>query len=131
MWVFATHGVYSVVCARRGAGGWDQPVDPDRVMIRARVRGHLDGLIDRFPVLAGGGIIETPAADYRWRVIVSKADWADALRELALDTDYDNFKNAAKAELGEQGHRYYAVLAEVWAAGHRLQHDSVRADEHD
>ena len=45
MWLFTKHGFYSAVCARQGEGNRTEPVDPDRVMVRARVSSHLENLI--------------------------------------------------------------------------------------
>lgn len=49
MWLFTKHGFFSAVCARRGNGKHGQPVDPSRIMVRARVRGYLKALQTRFP----------------------------------------------------------------------------------
>ena len=49
MWIFTKYGFYSAVCARQGDGKKHQPVDPDRIMVRARARQHLDNLVARFP----------------------------------------------------------------------------------
>ena len=35
MWIFTKHGFFSAVCARQGDGKHGQPVDPDRIMVRA------------------------------------------------------------------------------------------------
>ena len=48
MWLFTKHGFYSVVCARQDDGSHGQPVEPDRIMVRARVHSHVEALIDRF-----------------------------------------------------------------------------------
>ncbi len=53
VWLFTKYGFYSVVCARQGDGSHSQPVDPDRIMVRARVRRHLEALKDRFADLLG------------------------------------------------------------------------------
>ncbi len=53
MWLFTKHGFYSAVCARQGDGSHGQSVDPDRIMVRARVRSHLEALKER--LLANGG----------------------------------------------------------------------------
>lgn len=37
MWLFTRYGFFSVVCARQGDGSHVMPVDPDRMMVRARV----------------------------------------------------------------------------------------------
>jgi len=39
MWLFTKHGFFSAVCARQGNGEHGQPVDPGRIMVRARGRG--------------------------------------------------------------------------------------------
>jgi hypothetical protein len=44
MWSFTRHGFFSEVCARQGSGKPGQPVDPDRIMVQARVRGYLKSL---------------------------------------------------------------------------------------
>src|SRR6185295_9914327 len=53
MWLFTKHGFYSAVCARTGDGRHGQPPDVTRIMVRARVKEHLNGLKDRFPDLLG------------------------------------------------------------------------------
>ncbi len=64
MWLFTKHGFYSVVCARQGDGSYGRPIDPDRLMVRARVRGHLQALRKRFFDLLGHyDIIESNSAD--------------------------------------------------------------------
>ena len=51
MWIFSKHGFFSAVCARQGDGGHSQPVDPVRLMVRARVRSHLEALKSQFSEL--------------------------------------------------------------------------------
>ncbi len=51
--MFTKHGFFSAVCARKGNGKHGQPVDLDRIMVRARVRSHLEALKKRFPELLG------------------------------------------------------------------------------
>ena len=53
MWIFTKHGFFSVVCARQGDGRHGRVVDPDRIMVRARVLGHLQALKNRFPIFLG------------------------------------------------------------------------------
>ena len=53
MWLFTKHGFYSAVCARTGDRRHGQPLDADRIVVRARVREHLNALKDRFPHLLG------------------------------------------------------------------------------
>lgn len=121
MWYFTKYGFYSVVCARQGDGGHGQPVDPTRVMVRARSRRHVEQLISRFPEQLGDGEIHTtPHTDYAHRVFLDKAVWAEVSRELVLDCDYDNFKSAASAHQ-PAGDAYADALHDVWETMLRLQ----------
>ena len=53
MWLFTKYGFCSAVCARQGDGSHGQPVDPNTVMVRARVCKRLESLINRFPDFLG------------------------------------------------------------------------------
>ena len=84
MWVFTKYGFFSAVCARQGDGSHGQPVDPDRIMIRVRLRSHLEALKQRFSgLLAECEIREFPETDYAFRLFVPKTDWQQILAELA------------------------------------------------
>lgn len=121
MWLFTTYGFYSVVCAREGDGRHGRPVDPSRVMVRARVAGHLEALKARFPEALGACPIEaSPSADYACRIFVDKATWASVAQQLADEIDYDNFKSAV-ARRGRTGRRYEAALHDVWTVMAALQ----------
>jgi hypothetical protein len=122
MWIFTKHGFFSAVCARQGDGRHGQAVDPDRIMVRARVRGHLEGLKKRFPGLLGAcEIQESVGTDYAYRLFVGKSLWVHVLAGLAEETDYDNFKSEVARHQGRDGAPYEHSLHEVWAVMHRLQ----------
>ena len=122
MWVFTRHGFFSAVCARTGDGGHGRPVDPDRIMVRARVRGHLEALKTRFPDPLGGCEIRASAgADYAYRLFVPKSAWAEVLAGLAEETDYHNFKSEVARHQGKAGASYERSLHEVWSVMRRLQ----------
>ena len=122
MWIFTKYGFFSAVCARQGSGEYGQPVDPDRVMVRARVRGHLDALKDRFPELLGGcEVREFAGADYAFRLFVEKSAWSRALAALAEEVDYDNFKSEVARHQGAAGADYEGSLHDVWRVMNRLQ----------
>jgi hypothetical protein len=106
MWLFTTQGFYSVVAHRR---------DPERLIVRARAREDLEALRAEIPELR---IFSDPDADYRWRAIVSRAEWVAAVAQLAADVDYDNFKSAVAARQGRGRERLYH---RVWAALQELQ----------
>lgn len=122
MWVFTRHGFFSAVCARRGDGRHGQPVDPGRIMVRARVRGHLEALKGRFPDQLGRcEIREFAGTDYAYRVFVEKAAWSRVMAELAEETDYDNFKSEVARHQGKAGAAYERSLHDVWSVMYRLQ----------
>jgi hypothetical protein len=122
MWLFTKHGFYSAVCARQGDGRDGQPVDPDRIMVRARVRKHLDALQERFAGLLGDcEIQEFPGSDYAFRIFVDKPVWSQVLVGLNDELDYDNFKSEVARHQGTAGAAYEHSLHEVWSVMHRLQ----------
>jgi hypothetical protein len=122
MWIFTKHGFFSAVCARQGDGKYGEPVDPGRIMVRARLRGHLEALMKRFPDLLGSSDIqESASTDYAYRLFVQKAAWTQVLAGLAEETDYDNFKSEVARHQGRAGAAYEHSLHEVWSVMHRLQ----------
>lgn len=122
MWLFTKHGFFSAVCARQGDGKHGKPVDPDRIMLRARVRGHLEALKNRFAELLGKcEIKEFAGSDYAYRIFVDKPIWAQVVAALAEETDYDNFKSKVAGHQGKAGAAYEKSLHEVWAVMNRLQ----------
>jgi hypothetical protein len=122
MWIFTKHGFFSAVCARKGTGKHGQPVDPDRMMVRGRVRSHLDALKKRFPELLGQAEVqESTGTDYAFRLFVPKTAWMQVVAGLAEETDYDNFKSEVAEHLGKKGADYEHSLHDVWAVMHRLQ----------
>ncbi len=48
---FTKHGFFSADCAHKGNDKHGQPVDPDRIMVRGRMRSQLKALKERFPDL--------------------------------------------------------------------------------
>jgi hypothetical protein len=122
MWLFTKHGFFSAVCARQGDGKHGKPVDPDRIMVRARLRGHLEALKKRFADLLGTcDIKDFAGTDYPFRLFVAKTAWAQIVGALAEETDYDNFKSKVARHQGSTGRDYEHSLHEVWAVMHRLQ----------
>lgn len=96
MWVMTTRGFYSVVQHRD---------EPTNVMVRARCQEDIDALVELIPTAKP---IETLNADYAWRVVVSQADWTQALVQMSLDVDYPNFKNAVKSD------KHHDAYMRVW-----------------
>ena len=122
MWIFTKHGFFSAVCARQGDGKHGKPVDTDRIMVRARIRSHLQALKKRFPDLLGEcEIQESAGTDYAYRLFVPKPAWTQVVAGLAEETDYDNFKSEVARHQGREGAAYEHSLHEVWSVMHRLQ----------
>ena len=122
MWLFTQYGFFSTVCAREGDGSHGKPVDPGRIMIRGRCRGHLEALQNRFPgVLADQEIFETATTDYRYRMFVPKQTWQQVLASLIEEMDYDNFKSRVADRQGRGGTGYEHALHDVWETMHGLQ----------
>jgi len=122
MWLFTKHGFFSAVCARQGNGKHDQPIDPDRIMVRARLRAHLQALKERFADLLGACVIqESSGTDYAYRLFVPKPVWMQVLAALAEETDYDNFKSEVARHQETTGAGYKRALHDVWWVMHTLQ----------
>jgi hypothetical protein len=122
MWIFTKHGFFSAVCARHGNGEHSQPVDPDRIMVRARLRSHLKALKEHFLDLLGEcEIQESAGTDYAFRLFIPKSVWVQVLAGLAEEMDYDNFKSEVANHQGEVGAAYKHGLHGVWSAMHKLQ----------
>src|SRR5687767_10298861 len=98
MWLFTPQGFYSVVAHRR---------DADKLLVRARVREDLDALREQIPGLR---IFSDQAADYRWRAVVTRAEWVAALAQLAEDLNYDNFKSTVAERQGHERSRVYEYI---------------------
>lgn len=96
-------------------------------MIRARVAAHLRKLQKRFPALAGEEIVTLPDRDYRYRLILSKEVWANAVSELAREQDWTNFKNEVARFSGRDG--YECALHEIWRVMYDLQVNEVEEKE--
>lgn len=122
MWIFTKHGFFSAVCARQGNGKHGQSVDLDRIMVRARLRSHLEALKSRFPdLLDKCDIHESAGTDYAYRLFVPKSAWVQVLAGLAEETDYDNFKSEVAHHQGEAGAAYEHSLHDVWSVMYKLQ----------
>ena len=122
MWIFTKYGFFSAVCARQGDGGPGQPVAKDRIMVRARVRSHLEALQDRFADLLGDSEIkEFVGTDYAFRIFLPKTVWSNVVAELTNELDYDNFKSAVARHQGREGAAYEHSLHDVWSVMYGLQ----------
>ena len=124
MWLMTTIGMFSAVCPRMEEGRGSQ-VETGKIMVRARVRGHIEALQERFGTLGDAELIETPHADYRFRIIVDKTAWTEAVGQMITEQDYTNFKNAADSLQGRRGTAYIHALHRVWDVMYELQRSSI------
>ena len=127
MWIFTRYGFFSIACASKTDG----TIDPDKVMVRARLREHLVSLRDRFPdsEIGNAEILSWDGRDYKYRIILSKVAWVSALTEMAAEQTWSNFKNEASrfARAKKMAHDYVDSLHQIWEVMHRLQAQGKRA----
>ena len=94
MWLTTRIGFFSVV----------QKPDEMDLTVRARVKADLENLRQRYlPTL--GKITESSETDYRYRAKATHADFAEAVKKIAMDIDYPNFKQLVAAEQGSKRKR--------------------------
>jgi hypothetical protein len=84
MWIFTKHGFFSIV--KKKYREQDKPYQ-----IRSRALNDLENLIEKTSLDAE--IIETPYADYFFRIIIGDNDLLKIFKVLQEDLDYDNFKS--------------------------------------
>jgi hypothetical protein len=119
MWVNSTVGLLSVVQAGPEPGS--RPNAPRKLMVRARVRRHLELLQRDHPSLRSYPIIRSePGRDYAFRMIVPRTTFARVIAALVSSIDYGNFK--ARCSASPDLDRDYAdALHSVWAVFRKLQ----------
>lgn len=115
MWVFTTKGFFSIV---------EHKKDPNRLLIRARIRKDIDNIKMLFEALGlrVSDVLESASSDYRYRIFANRIDWASVMTHLITDMGYTNFKNAAyetdSSEIRDKRHEAYL---DIWAIMHELQ----------
>jgi hypothetical protein len=127
MWVITKDGFFSAVLYRDT--GKDLPtrvtrqVKPEDVLV-VRTRSREDAqayvaylqawITDESLRPNDADIIETPMADYQFRVFSTRSEWASFLTATALDIDYKNFKSAI-----DDSHRHDIYMS-VWGVLRRI-----------
>jgi len=108
MWIASTDGFVSIVQHRDLS---------DTLIVRARVKKDLLGLF------AEERIVETPKADYRFRVLVPKREMAEMLASKIMDISYPNFKNEiAEVELQrDKLSAYHDIWSVMWNYGKQVK----------
>lgn len=130
MWIFTKYGFFSAVCARQSVAMFGAPVNPDVIMVRARLKGHLEAIQWRFSDELGAiPIKEFQGTDYAYRMFMPKSLWVTLLAEMAAETDYDNFKSEVQDHQKKSkvdridGKSYLDALHVIWCEMHQVQCD--------
>lgn len=109
MWIFTKYGFFSAV----------RKLNSRRIVVRARVKSHLERLRERFrEELKSSPVILTPVADYPYRIEVSATVWRKCFNVIAAEIDYDNFKDEVSSTSSPD---YKDALYAVWATMRRVR----------
>ncbi len=121
MWIFTTVGFFSVVANERPEGG---------LLVRSRSRKDIDALVAELRAFYAAPelvreheVIETPRADYPFRIVVDREDFGDWVAQHAEDIDYTNFKGRVEEVQGRAREQLYE---RVWGV---MRSDQERAEQ--
>jgi hypothetical protein len=111
MWIFTKDGFFSAVFDRYCKGG--------ELMVRSRCKVDLIRLAKKLQGYSDESeILKAEHIDYRYRMKITKKDWADYLMNCALDIDYANVKdNIVPVGDDLRQDAYY----EIWTVLYRWQ----------
>lgn len=114
MWLFTQHGFFSAT---------QVPERKSLIQIRARTDEHLKALKKEFPIIKRSKIIETPKADYRFRIVLMRWRWEKLAADLTREIDYPNFKGRVAVtpkinEMSRELHDVWHVMNEFQQAKH-------------
>lgn len=115
MWIFSRYGFFDAVK--------QDGVAEDELIVKGRVREHLESLVDFLPGYSTDAIEFAVIRDYPFRLRVKRTDLARAVEAMITDIDYPKFKAAANQQCGK---RFHAVLLRVWADVLALEDDPDR-----
>ena len=126
MWVFTETGFFSVVAYDPSRDGLGVPAPAgaatdELLLARARVKDDLAQMLMALE-LPGSRAVSSQSADYPWRALITRQEWA---RFLTLETDrldYVNFK-ARVEERSDAGR--HDVYMQVWWALRGLRDPGV------
>jgi hypothetical protein len=112
MWLYTNNlGFYSVV--------HKPPCKKDELLVRARCKDDIEklkGLLsDKFNF--SGKVINSPKADYAYRMIVPRDIWAAFMARTAMELDYDNFKDT----IPNKDHLRHEAYFRCWEAMYEWQ----------
>jgi hypothetical protein len=99
---------------------------PNMLLVRARSRADLEQLADRISINPSK-ILSTDNADYPYRVLLPKEQWAEYLLSATEDLTYPNFKSAVAKTNPERAYIYH----DVWSALFEIEREGQDAKEKD
>lgn len=106
MWLFTKDGFYSIV---------HKDCEKDELTVRARVKKDLEKMLKKVGVKAV--IHDWSGSDYRFRVVMKRADFVRYMVDYGENLQYDNFKNTIPHDDVVRHEAYFGV----WSAGMQLQ----------
>lgn len=107
MWLCLNRSFISVVADRS---------DPSRLLVRARVAGHIETI---FP---GASVFKNAQADYFYRALIDREEVARRISQEALGIKYDNFKSSVADRA------LHDAYLGFWRIMHKLQNTYSKAD---
>lgn len=116
MWIFTPVAFVSVAFSRE---------DPEAVMFRFRTRHQADAFNQFYQT--GCDVLKTPAADYRYRIILQEAD-ASALFDRLVGRYFEDRPTNVKAHAQKSGasSKLMQMMHSVWGMGMGMQDDERR-----
>jgi len=116
MWIYTKTGFYSIV--------HKPPCKEDELLVRTRSKDDIDKLQKQLKekYKFNGEVIESPKADYAYRMIVPREVFALFIATTALDLNYDNFKNTIRGKDYQRHDAYFRC----WEAMYEWQRDLQR-----
>ncbi len=100
MWLCTSKSFLSIVAHRN---------DNDSLLIRARVKGHIE---HTFP---NAKVFTMDDADYKYRAIVSRNIVQKVMTEQVANIDYDNSKDSV------ENHQLHDAYLKIWSVMYALQ----------
>lgn len=116
MWLYLKTGFYSIVYKR--------PCKTEELLVRTRCKDDIETLqkLLKKEFQFDDHIVESPKADYAYRMIVPRDKFASFLALAALDLNYDNFKNT----IPDKDQLRHDAYLRCWKAMHEWQRDIER-----
>lgn len=111
MWLFCKSGMFSAVKHNKKDGV---------LLVRTRLVGDLEKLFKAHGLEKEYKAVETPDADYRFRVEMAVSDWVKCVSEEAASIDYGNFKNGV-----HDGTARDSAYMDCWASMREAQEEQM------